>query len=71
MHPTLETRQILSLAEVISLTKISRSSIYVQLKAGSFPPPLRLGRRRIGWRLSDLDEWMSSPARHWDAREDA
>ena len=65
----LETRQILSIAEVVKLTGISRSSIYVKLKDESFPRPVRLGPRRIGWRLSDLDKWMSAPERRWNARE--
>jgi predicted DNA-binding transcriptional regulator AlpA len=23
-----------------------------------FPQPIRIGQRRIGWRIEDLEEWM-------------
>ena len=38
---------------------ISRSTIYAWMKAGAFPPPVKLGQRAIGWRASDIDAWLA------------
>lgn len=38
---------------------ISRSTIYAWLKAGTFPPPIKLGQRAIGWRASDIEAWLA------------
>ena len=38
---------------------ISRSNIYQQINQGTFPKPIRLGERAVGWLTSDIDEWLS------------
>jgi len=42
---------------VMRLTGLSRSTIYRMLAQHSFPQPVRLSRRLIAWRRSDLDQW--------------
>ena len=46
--------------EVESLTGLSRSTIYAMMSAGEFPKPIRLGRRAVAWRASDIANWLSS-----------
>lgn len=41
-------------------TGLSRTSIYRQMDEGSFPRPLRIGRRAVAWRASQIDAWKSS-----------
>lgn len=41
------------------LAGISRSELYRRLRSGTFPVPLRLGVRRVVWRLSDVQRWMA------------
>ena len=36
----------------------SRSKIYLEIKAGKFPLPVRFGSRAVGWPESDLDEFL-------------
>ena len=38
--------------------KISRSLIYAMMSEGTFPKPIKLGRRAVGWRSSDIDKWL-------------
>ena len=38
---------------------ISRSNIYQQINQGTFPKPIRLGERAVGWLSSDIDDWLS------------
>ncbi len=51
---------ILRLPIVCSRVGYSRSSIYSRVADGSFPKPVRLGARAIGWLESDIDEWIAS-----------
>jgi prophage regulatory protein len=58
--------KILRRAAVEAYTGLSRSSLYAKLDSKSryfdpdFPPPLRLGKRAVGWRESEIFTWMDS-----------
>ena len=47
-------------SEVENLTGLSRSSIYSMMEIGEFPRPVRIGRRAVAWRESDISEWQAS-----------
>jgi predicted DNA-binding transcriptional regulator AlpA len=49
-------------ADVEIETGLSRSTIYQRIKAGTFPAPVRLGIRSVGWRVADIETFLSSPA---------
>ncbi|MGZ8183454.1 MAG: helix-turn-helix transcriptional regulator [Methylobacter sp.] len=55
--------QIIRLATVIALTQISRSSIYKFVKDGTFPAPLKLSARSVGWLATDIQDWINSRSR--------
>jgi prophage regulatory protein len=38
---------------------LSRSCIYSQIKQGTFPKPISIGARAVGWLSSDIDDWLS------------
>ncbi|WP_425484254.1 helix-turn-helix transcriptional regulator [Candidatus Methylobacter favarea] len=48
--------------EVTARTGLSRSSIYLKVKEGTFPKQLKLGERSrsMAWLESDIDSWMDS-----------
>lgn len=48
------------LPTVLAATGLGRSTIYRLIAEGSFPAPVRLGPRAVGWRWSDLDQWTRS-----------
>ena len=50
--------RILRLPRVQARTGLSRSSIYVRVANGSFPQPIRLGARAVGWLESEVDTWI-------------
>jgi len=52
--------RILRLPEVKAATGKSRSSIYQGVANGTFPAPVALGPRSVGWRESDLAAWLDS-----------
>lgn len=49
---------ILRLDSVLTRTGLSRSSIYNQINQGIFPKPVALGPRAVGWRESDINDWI-------------
>lgn len=52
-------RQILRIQHVIEYVGTSRSFIYRAVASGDFPKPIQLGARAIGWRIDDIEAWMS------------
>jgi prophage regulatory protein len=45
--------------EVEDVTSLDITTIYRKMKAGDFPKPLRVGRRRVAWRQSDITAWQA------------
>ena len=54
---------ILRLPETIKRTGKSRSSIYLDIKSGTFPQPIKLGVRSIGFVESEIDDWIENTIR--------
>jgi len=50
---------ILRLPNVKSRTGLSRSSIYLGVAKGTFPAPVSLGARAVGWIESEIDDWLT------------
>jgi prophage regulatory protein len=50
---------ILRLPAVKTRTGLSRSTIYLRVSDGSFPRPLSLGARAVGWLESEVEAWIS------------
>ncbi len=59
------TTFILRLPQVMEMTGLGRSSIYKGIKDGTFPAPVILSRRAVGWMGASINEWICSrpPAR--------
>jgi prophage regulatory protein len=38
---------------------LGRTTIYERIKAGTFPPPIRIGARAVAWLASDIDRWIA------------
>lgn len=62
MEPNAQNR-IIRRPEVERLTGLRKSAIYHLMSEGLFPRPVRLGRRAVGWRRSELSEWVESRPR--------
>lgn len=54
---------ILRRSVVERVTGMSRSTIYQAIKDGTFPPPVRITRKAVGWRESDVRSWLDSRER--------
>ncbi|MGZ9097763.1 MAG: helix-turn-helix transcriptional regulator [Micavibrio sp.] len=55
-----EIKRILRLRDVIEVTGLSRSTIYLYISTNRFPAPINLGGRRIGWPDTLIKQWIDS-----------
>lgn len=49
---------ILRLPTVKARTGLSRSTIYLRVAEGTFPRPVSLGGRAVGWVESEIQQWL-------------
>ena len=52
------THTILRLLAVKARTGLSRSTIYLRISQGTFPRPVSLGARAVGWVEAEIQEWV-------------
>lgn len=52
---------LLRLADVKARTKLSRTTIYRRIAAGTFPPSHQISDGLVAWYESDIDAWVGNP----------
>jgi prophage regulatory protein len=52
--PTIIRRKV-----VEARTGLSRSTIYLRVSEGTFPRPVSLGERAVGWIESEISDWLA------------
>jgi prophage regulatory protein len=57
-----EQTVILRLPELRKRIGLGRSSIYALVKQGSFPRPVRLSQRAVGWVAAEIEAWLAERA---------
>ncbi|WP_071852937.1 helix-turn-helix transcriptional regulator [Burkholderia ubonensis] len=55
---------ILRRKQVERETGLSRSHLYQRIKDGTFPAPIKLGLKAVGWRAGDIDRFLADPANY-------
>jgi prophage regulatory protein len=53
------THTILRLPAVKASTGLSRSTIYLRVSQGTFPRPVHLGGRAVGWVEEEIQSWLA------------
>ncbi len=53
------THTILRLPAVKARTGLSRSTIYLRIAERSFPAPVSLGGRAVGWVEGEIQTWLA------------
>ncbi len=54
---------ILRRKQVQARTGLARSTIYLNIKQGTFPKPIPLGSRAVGWIESEISDWIAERIR--------
>jgi prophage regulatory protein len=63
--------RIIRLKEVIDSTGLARSTIYKYIMAGTFPSPIPLGDRCVGWLESEVQDWILARVEERDLDKEA
>jgi prophage regulatory protein len=61
---------ILRRGQVEKEVGLKRSTIYQRMQEGTFPRPIRLGERAVGWRASDIELFLDDPVGYRTSQSD-
>lgn len=50
--------RLLRMPEVVLKTGRSRAGIYLAIKAGTFPAPVKIGSNSVAWLEAEVDQWI-------------
>jgi prophage regulatory protein len=53
-------QRVLRLSELFRATGLKRSAIYAKIAEGTFPKPIPLGPRAVGWLECDIAAWQTA-----------
>lgn len=56
--------KIIRLPEVLTITGLSRSTIYRRIQDGSFPQRVRLSKNCIGFHYQEVVDWINQLEKH-------
>jgi prophage regulatory protein len=71
MAEKIQTRlSILRRNQVEERTGLSRSTIYLRIKEGTFPRPINIGSRAVGWLENEIDGWLATCVENRDSRNE-
>lgn len=62
VQDNIEPIMVIRLPAVKNTVGLSSATIYRLIKAGDFPPPIKLGRHASGWLLSAVQTWIRERA---------
>jgi len=54
------TCRLMRIREVLQLCGLSRATLYREIKLRSFPAPVKLSARSVGWLQDDVMQWLDS-----------
>jgi prophage regulatory protein len=53
-------KHLLSKRAVLKQIPISGATLARRVAAGAFPPPVRIGKRRVAWLASEVSDWLAA-----------
>jgi prophage regulatory protein len=53
-------QRVFRLSDVEKFAGLKRSALYDGISKGTFPRPIRLGKRAVGWLEEDLQAWQAA-----------
>lgn len=49
---------LLTISQVCKKVNRSRCTLWKWVKKGTFPKPIKIGKRTLGWKEVDFDQWL-------------
>jgi prophage regulatory protein len=60
--------RLIRLPQIIEITGMKKASIYLWMKEGRFPKPIRIGARSVGWVEKEVGDWVRERINARDAQ---
>jgi prophage regulatory protein len=54
------SERIVRKPEAVKITGLSHVTLWRMERDGKFPKRIALGQKAVGWRLSDIEQWMET-----------
>lgn len=51
--------KVMRMKNVVEVTGLCRATIYNRLKDGTFPTPIKLGEKSIGFLANEINAWIA------------
>ncbi|WP_288446805.1 AlpA family transcriptional regulator [uncultured Serratia sp.] len=51
-------KRLIRLPDVMSITGLKRSTIYLKMKDGDFPKSIPIGERSVAWVEGEVNKWI-------------
>jgi prophage regulatory protein len=61
--------KFLKINEVMALTGLTRSTLYLKIQQGEFPAQVRLGPRSVAWSSDEIADWQAARLAARDASD--
>lgn len=58
LNQKLKSDRLMRRSEVQKVTGISTSVLYREINEGTFPAPVRIGKRTVAWKASEIAAWI-------------
>ena len=58
--------QLLKLRQVMAMTCLARSTVYMYCADNRFPKPIQLGKRNVAWVKSEVQDWIEQKVEQRD-----
>lgn len=53
-----QRNRILRTRDITEMLGVGRTTLWNWVRAGDFPTPLQLGPRTVGWKATDIQQWI-------------
>lgn len=63
-NPHLENCRLLRIPDVMALTGLPKSTIYLKVKNKDFPTQVQIGARSVAWVESEVNDWIINNLRN-------
>ena len=63
MCESIDDWRLMRLPEVLTLTGLSKQTLYSMVDEGTFPAPVRMGKRAVGWWRWEVLRWLKDRPR--------
>jgi prophage regulatory protein len=70
-HKQLNSPRVMRLREVEFYVQLKHAAIYRKIREGTFPAPIHISAKRVGWLSDEIEGWLEARRTDRDANPNA